>query len=289
MESSGVSLRWRAVRVFDRDLANSAARCFGSWGKALAAAGIDMEVVAHRRAWTVDRLIRRMRQLARDGVALNYASIQRTDFGLAQAAQKRFGAWDNALQAAGFDPAKVRLMRRPWTRGEIIRLIRSHMESKGPVNPYRALPLTARLACPRLFGSWKNAFARAGAPPPTRRWPIWSRSIVVETIRARLKAGEPIHCSAVACEAAPLYDAARRYFGRWERALKAARIAPEEVRRMHRPWTPSSVVEEIRRRFASGQAMTLCSRHPASLVRAARRFFGSWDKAVETALGISLR
>lgn len=283
MEAKGVSLRRRAVRAADRDMANSAVRCFGSWGKALATAGIDAEVVAHRRTWTEDRVIRRIRQLARDGVPLNYASMQRTDFGLAQAAQKRFGSWDNALQSAGFDPTKVRMVRRPWTRAEIIHLIRSRTGSEVTVNPCDVLPLTARLACPRLFGSWKNAFRKAGAPCASRRWPIWSRSIVIEAIHARLKAGEPVHCSAVARQAIPLYDAARRYFGKWEFALKAARIAPERVRRSCRPWTPSSVSDEIRRRIMSGQALTPSSQLPTSLVRAGRRFFGSWRKAIETA------
>ena len=282
-EGAGVSLRCRAVRSSDRALANAAVRCFGSWGKALAAAGIDAEVVAHRRMWAEDRVIRRIRQLAHDGIPLNYASMQQKDFGVVQAAQKRFGRWDNALRSAGFDPMKIRLTRRPWTRVEIIHLIRSHADAKGTANPSDVLPLTARLACPRLFGSWKNAFRKAGAPCAARRWPMWSRSVVIEAIHARLKAGEPVHCSAVAREAAPLYDAARRYFGKWELALKTARIVPETVRRARRPWTPSSVVEEIRRRTASGMDMGQHPLQPVSLVRAVRRFFGSWQNALEAA------
>lgn len=47
----------------------------GRWAKALQAAGIDHEAATKRRTWTVDRVVKAIRDLDRRRVALNCASI----------------------------------------------------------------------------------------------------------------------------------------------------------------------------------------------------------------------
>jgi len=52
-----------------------------------------------------------------------------------------------------------------------------------------------------------------------------------------------------------------------------------------RPWTRDSILVEIRRRADAGMNVRIARRHPASLVRRAKEFYGSWPQALEAALG----
>jgi len=280
MELEGTSLKSRRVRVADPDLAAAAIRHFGCWGKALTAAGINREAVANRRTWTADRLIKAIHQLDRQGVPLNYGSVLKADGGLPQAARKVFGSWNEALLAAGYDPDEVRANRRPWTRDEIIDLIRSRAAAGLPVASYNVEPLSAEIASRRLFGSWKKALRAAGVPNPSAEFPIWTKVTVVEGILMRQQSDEPLHCLAAARQAPRLYDAARRLFGSWREALREAGIEPETTRRKRRPYTKAEIVAHLKSHVKAGREGYRAGFHPESIVKAARRLFGSWDRAL---------
>lgn len=283
MELSGASLMLRPARRKHPGLIPAATQHFGSWGKALQAAGIDSEAVAKRRRWTADRVIQTIHQLARQGIALNYCSVSRVDSGVPGAARRAFGSWDNALLAAGYDPDTIRIQRGPWTAEELIALIQSRAAAGLPIGAYTVVPPSARMASQRLFGSWTAALRAAGVPNPRADQPVWSKEVVLAAIRARLDDHQAINCMAVVTHASRLYNAARRYFGSWEEALRAGGIDPASVRRTPPAWTPDSITAAIRRRAAAGLDMRVQRRHPAALVRRARQFFGSWQQALDAA------
>lgn len=283
MEIDGVSLKSRRVRVDDPELASAAIRHFGCWGKALTAAGIDHESVANRRTWTVERVVKTIHRLDRQGVTLNYASVHKIDGGLPQAARKLLGSWNDALHAAGYDPDQIRANRRPWTREEIIDLIQSRAAAGLPVASYKVTPLSAEIASRRIFGSWKAALRAAGVPNPSVEFPVWTKVTVIEGILLRQQAGEALHCFAAAHQVPRLYDAARRLFGSWREALEEAGIDPDTVRRRRRPYTKADIITHLKCHAGTGRR---AGDHPESIVRAARRLFGSWREALRAA-GIS--
>ncbi|HPP28639.1 MAG TPA: hypothetical protein PLV57_19200 [Phycisphaerae bacterium] len=285
MELEGASLKSRHVRVVDPSLMAAATRHFGCWGKAMTAAGIDFEAVTNRRAWTVGRVIKAIHQLDRQGVALNYASVRKVDGGLPQAARKLLGSWDSALHTAGYDPERVRASRCPWTHDEIIDLIRDRAAAGLPVASYNVAPQSAETASRRLFGSWKAALRAAGVPNPSAEFPIWTKVTVIEGILLRQQAGEALHCFAAAHQAPRLYDAARRLFGSWREALDEAGIDPDIVRRRRRPYATADIVAYLKRHAKTAHR---AGDHPQSIVKAARRLFGTWHAALNTA-GISPR
>lgn len=246
MELEGVSLKSRRIRVDNPDLLAAANRHFGCWGKAITASGIDHEAVAHRRTWTIERVIKTIHGLDKRGISLNYASIRKVDDGLLQAARKILGSWNNALQTAGYDPDEIRINRRPWTRDEIIDLIRRRAAAGLPVASYNVAPLSAEIASRRLFGSWKAALKSAGVPNPSAEFPIWTKVTVIEGILLRQQAGEALHCFAAAHQVPRLYDAARRLFRSWREALREAGIDPETVRRRHRPYTKKDIITHLK-------------------------------------------
>ncbi len=280
MELEGVSLKSRHVRVDNPDLTAAAIRHFGCWGKALTAAGIDHEAVANRRMWTFERVIKAIHRLDRQGVALNYASVHKVDGGLPQAARKLLGSWNDALRAAGYDPEQIRASRRPWTHEEIIDLIRRRVAAGLPVASYNVAPLSAEIASRRIFGSWKAALRAAGVPNPSTEFPVWTKVSVIEGILIRQQVGEALHCFAAAHQVPRLYDAARRLFGSWREALDEAGIDPDMVRRRRRPYSKADIVAHLKRHAKTDRR---AGDHPESIVKAARRLFGSWRAALSAA------
>lgn len=145
-------------------------------------------------------------------------------------------------------------------------------------------PAGARFAVNRLFGSFRAALRIAGVLKPVPEFPRWSKARVIATIRQRHERGQVIHCTGVIADQPPLYDAARRYFGGWPQALRAAGFDPHQVQRSAPPWTAPRVIAELRRRAQAGTpASAISFIRPVSLVRACITFFGSLEAAAAAA------
>jgi hypothetical protein len=288
-EMDGSSLRTTVVKVDERPLYVAAIRHFRIWGDALRAAGIDPESVSGKRTWTEERVIRRIRELERQGLMMNVKTVRRVDGGLTQAARRYWGAWANALAAAGLDATTIRRQRPPWTEAEIIHVIQAHAAHGCRVTRNAIQPRSIGKAADRLFGSFEAAVEAAGVAERRNVPPQWSPAKVVAEIQRLAQAGKPINCVTVMRTYQGLYDAARRYHGGWNQALHAAGIDPDSVRAVRRQWTRDSVIDELRRRAANGVRPTCVSSiRPISLVKAARRLFGSWPEALKAA-GINRR
>ena len=84
-------------------LAACAHRYFGSWRRAVEAAGLDHEQMRESRVWTQARILRTIQELAAQGKPLGWAYIEEHEPGIYRAARRKenFGSWASALQAAG--------------------------------------------------------------------------------------------------------------------------------------------------------------------------------------------
>jgi hypothetical protein len=70
----------------------------------------------------------------------------------------------------------------------------------------------------------------AGIPPPPGRAVVcrkWDDEIVIQRIQDRRREGRPLTYERTRTDDSALVAAARRYFGNWRAALKAAGIEPE--------------------------------------------------------------
>lgn len=277
-------IRARFVKREDHQLFVAVTHHFRVWGRALQAAGFDPERVSCRRRWSKRRVVLHVQHLHAMGVPLNYASVKRHDAALPQAARKRFGCWDNALIAAGYDADSVRIQRRPWTKSQLIVAIRQRAVAGDDLTPARLRTSATAAAAERLFGSFRAAMRAAGVFHMTRIRSRWSRSRVLDAIRRRWWARKAVNSAAIIRSEPRLYDAARRHVGSWDRALAAAGIDSDGVRRRHRPWTPKLLLAEIRRRSREGEHATCVSSiRPISFVAACNRFYGSWNAALAAA------
>jgi len=164
----GQDLYWSAVCKRRDDLGKAAfaamqPRLFGSWDRALHAAGLDADDINQYRKWTKDTVVSELKARHRESLPVNSGAIQKDDPGLHAAAVRHFAGFDQALRAAKLDPEKVR-QRRIWDRADVIKGLKLVKKTGG-----RLTDSTIRRGHPalygaavRLFGSFTAARAAAG-------------------------------------------------------------------------------------------------------------------------------
>jgi hypothetical protein len=137
------------------------------------------------------------------------------------------------------------------------------------------------------FGSYRDAVVHAGIDYAviTRR-PRWTRKGIIQLIKQGRRKGEELHWSAVIQRRDELGKAAfaslqPRLFGRWDRALTAAGLDPDDIAR-YRKWNRSEIVFELRRRSQDDEAINsgALQQDDPGLHAAAVRHFGSYDAAL---------
>jgi hypothetical protein len=167
----GEDLHWSAVSK-RRDALGRAAfaavqpRLFGSWVRALSAAGIDVDDVSPYRKWDKNSIAFELKSRAADGNGCSSGAVQVEDPGLHAAALRYFGTYDAALRAARIDPDKVRLRRR-WTKVDVVKSIKQRKSRKLPLSDTVVRKDAPGLygAAVRLFGTYTAARHAAGGPP----------------------------------------------------------------------------------------------------------------------------
>lgn len=139
----------------------AAVGCFGSWGKAVKAAGFDYRTIKLRPIGKKEFLA-----LLREQVVSGAPMLARAqDAGVAAAAKRLFGSWKAAVQAAGGMSGPTR-----WTPAAVIAGIRAEIAQGLPVNSAQIMDRNQNLyaAGRRRFGTWDAALkaARRGSFVP---------------------------------------------------------------------------------------------------------------------------
>ncbi len=110
-----------AVIRGDNQLYIKGKRFFGSWGKALEAAGVDPEKIRRGlpprpRYPSPESLSKEIQRRQREHLPLYSQGVAKgphADVALLRHACRAFGSWDRALDAAGLDATKIRRRRPP--------------------------------------------------------------------------------------------------------------------------------------------------------------------------------
>ena len=103
------ALNSKAMQDEDSKLFNAALNYFGSWDKALAAAGIAPKDVYKRRRWNPDLIKSEIKALHRNGEDMAAPNMRRNHSALYSAACKYFGTWTAAREVCNIrrsDPRK---------------------------------------------------------------------------------------------------------------------------------------------------------------------------------------
>jgi hypothetical protein len=174
------------------NLVSSARRHFGSWTRAVLAAGVEPTKLQRVVTWNSERVIEAILTRALRSESLVARLIEPRS--LVEAGQRFFGGWPAAVAAAGLDPASTVLPPRRNNR-----------------------PGAARARTPRD----KSA----------RRRKLWTKERVIAALLTRLREQKAMHSTAISRDDNALYRAMQRYLGSWNEAMRAAGLDPAAYRR----------------------------------------------------------
>jgi hypothetical protein len=273
-------------------------RYFGTWGNVLKAAGLTT-AVKRRNIWSREIILEKITEMAARGEALNNAYVKENYGSLYTSSGTYFGGWVEAVTAAGIDYSKVRLVppKRFWTKELIVQEIQRRkatgLSISGAVVSREDCGLyEAALA---LFGekAWSQARVAAGfSPIDPRPGVIYEREAIVARLQHLYHSGVLLHYGALLrTPHSSLIYAAKRLFGSYPEALKAAGFDYSKIRRIERhKWTKEKVLQEIKTLAAQGVRLSYADIYASypSLCSGATRQFGTWGQAVEAA-GLSYR
>jgi hypothetical protein len=172
---------------------SAARRLFGSWSKAVLAAGVDPVKLQRVVPWTGQRVIEAILTRALRNESLAARSTQPRS--LVEAGQRFFGSWAAAVEAAGLDPKAIAC--RPT-------------------------------AAPNQTDA---ATGGIGLELVHRPRQPWTKEMVVAAIQCRLRQQKQMNAEAMAREDRALYRAATRRFSNWSDALRAAGLDPSDHQR----------------------------------------------------------
>jgi hypothetical protein len=254
-----------AVWRTDPTLFHAAKRCFDTWHDALLAAGLPSKPRPHR--WSKRTIIDAICRRHQSGPPLR--KVWRDDTSLFGAATRWFGNWQSALRAAG-------VAFKPYHRWSSERVLEALQNCYRCEPNFRALYPSLAGACYRFYGGFYQALEAAGLPPPSGRW---SKRRIVEEIQERYVRGESLQF--VGFKDKALGYAAKRHFGSWLAAVKAAGLeskAPALLKT--RDWSPDAVLQAIREQQDGTKVVAPIWKNDTGLYSVAKKHFGTWRNAV---------
>jgi hypothetical protein len=275
------------IKAGARGLCNAARTLFGGLPRARRLARIPAPppTIIERRTWDEETVIAEILELYRAGKSL---AMSKAPLKLVNAGKYRFGSWQAAVETAGLDYDRVRLVRSPYSRAELLAMLRK-LAKRWPhatladLWKHRAID-----AWKREFGSVETAARAAGLRgwPRRKLGPPLSRAEVTRALRKRYREGRSLHGADVAREDPHLYASTVRRFSTW-RAAVIGRLPARAHTQLRAHWTKTKVIEALRKRKRAGKSM-----NPAhlrdddqSLYDAAKRLLGYNARVANTDWG----
>jgi hypothetical protein len=281
-----------------------ATKLFGTWGAALAAAGLDPFGGA-RSHWThasKAAVLAEIRRRKSAGEPLLSKEIQAERWGQALVIRgcELFGSWNAALLEVGIESTTGPSEWADATKKDIVAEIRRRKRAGEPLRTTKILRESRGRAlldnATRLFGSWNRALLAAGIQPfkETSPWARASKADILAEIRRRAKTGETLQTTKVEREkfGNPLMNRCRALFGSWTAALLAAGVdLPDGLMSLWAKADKAQIVAEVRRRARAGETLRYGEvvRQPwgSALLKRAELLFGLWSAGL-IAAGVDL-
>lgn len=229
--------------------------------------------------WTRKRVIAEIRRRHRRGQSLRRHKVPHA---LHDAGWRLFGTWRTAIEKAGLNYDKIRLLRQ-WSRQKVIQYVQRLAAGMVPLSSKHIrenYPFLYSAGLKKFPRSWSKVLRAAGFEPEHHKAPRdkWDLQSAEEWVRDRLARDE----SVLARDApSKLFQFVRAQLSLgWVDFLESLDVREHGSHSIRR-WSRAKVISEIRRWNADGQPLnsTAMVQVDQSLVVHARRFFGSWDSA----------
>jgi hypothetical protein len=204
-----------------------------------------------RQRWDEERVIAEIEELHRSGESIAASKVPNA---LLKAGKRYYDTWQNAVEAAGFSYDEVRLVREPYSKAELVDILRD-LAKKQPRMTLAELDRQSFYpALVHLFGSVDAALKRARLQewPVRERLPAMSREEAIKALRQRERVGKGTNWGAVQAEDHLLWHSGVLHFGEWERFTEAAGVDTESHQRR---WTSEALLDALRDRDRKGLSM----------------------------------
>ena len=285
-----------------------AIRQYGNWAEALEKAGVDLSrpVYGGHKYPKPQSVVEEIRRLYAQGADLSFVGTNVRAGGslLTSAGSTFFGTWQAALDAAGVSREDRRRQTYYRSAREVSAAIRRRIEygfSLAPLDVFygtnRDVPLWKKAF--ECFGSWRAAVRQTGGSPAQVRQAgsgkFSSAAAVTEEMKRRRREGRLLATRELtdAEDDKCLYVMANGFFGHWQEAVRAAGEDPKayhvkNLRPQGKYTSAEEVLAAIRRRQRgrlplNARGITHGDHVDVPLLTSSRKFFGSWQAALEAA------
>lgn len=147
--------------------------------------------------WSKETVIAAIQAEATAGHELSYSRVEKRVPSLLRAAQRAFGSWADAVDAAGFDYSAIRKYRK-WNKAKVVKRIQELNKSSQDLS-WRNVstkldpPLAAAALHAGRFTCWNEALMAAGLnPEDIMKYHKWSAEQVRNRLRELALAGAPL-------------------------------------------------------------------------------------------------
>ena len=290
LHRSRTSLNYSTIRHTHGPLLLKAREKFGTWKKAVEAAGIDYTKVRKIQRWSKKEIRTQLRALYEKREFRNVRVLRDKYPKLYGACLRLYGGGVAAIEATGIDYEEL-LDEQPhrWSKKKILALIQQRYEGGKTLSREAILrnePDLRRFCYATLFQFklWGNALRAAKLDPELirNRDGLWPKPRVLKEIKARHKKGKLLNTDHMLRDDLPLHAAGRRHFGTWRKAIEAAGLNyNQHVRGGLRGWSKARTRRTLKERveMRPGSVERIRDDSPV-LFRAAVHHFGSWEEAV---------
>lgn len=264
------------------------AKQFGSWNKAVQAAGLDA-VSNHSKQFSHEDIFQQLRECYEENdnflsmdiyVASNRSPKVATII-------KYFGSWNEAIKQAGLQPNASNI--ELYTDEDILNALRDFYLRNGHyISTTLYQESGTRPGLPviqKRFGSWNNALSAADIPLNKEMEQKYTKEEIIRVLRDFYENNGIITREFYMLSGQiPHLHTIINYFGTWESALEEADIDTEKDRKQY---TKEEIIQSIQRCYQdSRKTMTISTYINGDYLpklATIRRVFGSWEQAVEAA------
>lgn len=226
----------------DTGLYYAGKRLWGSWQKAIEAAGFSYDLIAKKRLFkypTPESVIDEIKRRWRESLSLKTSGLQANvngDYALLRAARKFFNSWPNALTVSGLDAVVISERFKYPSQDSIIKAIHARIAKRLPITTQMGLRRGMHRdralfnAGQREFGRWIHALLAASSLCSQDEYssirPALERLIITEIQRRYNTALSliPEDLQNGTKEEKAFIITVSRMFGSWENALQRADI-----------------------------------------------------------------
>lgn len=233
--SSGIDINSQNIIKINEPLYGAARRYFRSWENAVNSSGLDYNNIIKTTKWSKALIKENILELHENGIPLNPGNIRKINPSLLKYAYAMFGSWEKAIKEVGIDCEIFKYKR--WNKEVVVNKLNERHNKGLPLNPKSIEDdeLSLYLMARYYFGSLENAMEMAGLnyKDNLSKKLDWTKEEVIDQIVEMYHCGNMINQTLMKLERGSLINAARKFFGSWENAVKNAGLDYNLIRQDH--------------------------------------------------------